>query len=160
MVFVSMSMVEVAMEVTSVTTTEVAAVGSSSAGAPPASFSGVQILPETSSVLEMSAPWQAERTHGVAAATISLLLAGSQEQAMSSVEQSVSAAMASWRHGSCCVVSYRSIGVEMQCWWCEIVARTAQAGKSARVTWAEAPAAKTAATRTVEYFMVAVVWRY
>lgn len=142
--------VSVALEVVSSTLVEVSTLVLDS---PPALLPGAQILPETSRVLEMSVPWQEVRTHGVAAATINLLLAGSQEQAMSSTLQVVSPAMASWRHGSCDSMLAKVQLISRY----HREARTAQAGKSARVTWAEAPAAKTAAKRTVEYFMLTVV---
>lgn len=103
--------VAVEVEVTSATVVsstlvEVEAGASSSAeeeagASPPASLPGAQMAPETWRVLVISAPSQAERTHGVAAAVTFLLLAGSQEQAMSVTEQSVSEAMAFWRHSSC-----------------------------------------------------------
>ena len=78
---------------------------------PPASLPGAQMAPETSRVLVISAPSQAWRTHGVAALAIFLLLAGSQEQAMSETPQSDSEAMAFWRHSSCVWISSRSIGI-------------------------------------------------
>ena len=67
---------------------------------PPASLPGAQMASETSRVLVRSAPWQAEMTHGVATVVIFSLLVGSQEQAISVTEQSVSEAMAFWRHSS------------------------------------------------------------
>lgn len=95
---------------------------------------GAQILAETSRVFKISAlSVQEVVTQPVALERMAALLAVSQEQAISSAEQSVSEAIAFWRHGR------------------------AQAGKSARVTWAETPAAKAAARRTAEYFMLTVV---
>ena len=103
--------VAVEEEVTSATVVSSTLVEVEAGASPPASLPGAQMAPETSRVLVISAPSQAARTHGVAAAEIFLLLAASQEQAMSEAEQSVSAAMAVWRHSSCGLISSRSIDI-------------------------------------------------